>query len=92
MRKLAIGDSVIYVNEFGKPLNALCTQNWGRGEFSIAPDSVYPQDPPSINVVFVTPNEDKTDSCGRQIDRETSVVHRTRQGAHGRYWKFADEA
>jgi hypothetical protein len=41
---------------------------------------------PSINLVYVTGDEAKTDPYGRQIERATSVVHKSGQSAHGRYW------
>lgn len=42
---------------------------------------------PSINVVVVASEEDKTDPYGRQLDtRFTSVPHREQQAAHGYYW------
>lgn len=88
MRKLGNGSHVIYVNEFGVPHEAVVTQDWSYGkEFDPIGGAL-----PSINVVFVTKDEAKTDSYGSQIQRETSVVHRKNQSAHGRYWKLADEA
>ena len=42
---------------------------------------------PSVNVVFVTPDDSKTDSYGRQIDRATSVPHRGSQPASGYYYE-----
>lgn len=42
---------------------------------------------PSINLVYVEGDVDKTDSYGRQIVRQTSVTHRTNQSAHGRFWE-----
>jgi hypothetical protein len=42
---------------------------------------------PSINAVYVTDDESKTDPYGRQIERKmTSVPHRSTQTAHGYYW------
>lgn len=42
---------------------------------------------PSINVVYVTADESKTDPYGTQIERATSVGHRQGQTAHGYYWE-----
>lgn len=42
---------------------------------------------PSINVVYVTGDESKTDTYGRQIERSTSVVHQGNQAAHGMFWR-----
>lgn len=86
-RKLGNRGHVIYVDGFGVAHDALVTQDWSYGkEFEIAPGAT-----PSINVVYVTADEDKRDNYGVQIQRETSVVHQVSQQAHGRYWKFADE-
>lgn len=41
---------------------------------------------PSVNVVYATGDDAKTDPYGRQIERATSVVHKTLQAAHGMYW------
>jgi hypothetical protein len=69
-----IGDAVTFVNPVGKRFGAVVTANWGTGPT------------PSINVVYVTDDEAKTDSYGRQIERSTSVVHQSNQAAHGMYW------
>ena len=70
-----IGEVVSYADEYGEKVNALVTAVHGSG------------DSPSINLVFVTEDEAKVDSYGRQIDRATSVVHHSNQAAHGRYWE-----
>jgi hypothetical protein len=69
-----IGDPVTFVNPTGKQFSAVVTANWGTGPT------------PSINVVYVTDDTAKTDTYGRQIERNTSVVHRSNQAAHGMYW------
>ncbi len=43
-------------------------------------------DEPSLNVVFVSSDEAEHDSYGRQISRETSVVHKRAQPADGMFW------
>ena len=40
---------------------------------------------PCINVVFVTDDEARDDSYGRQIVRETSQVHKLNMSTHGHY-------
>lgn len=45
-----------------------------------------------INVVIASPDENEDDGYGRQIRRETSQVHKSKQAAHGCYWRFPDEA
>ena len=73
-RKLEVGSNVVYVDQYGKPHNALVTVVWGD-----------PTGQPGCNVVFVSADESKRDQYGSQIERETSVVHATLQSAHGRY-------
>lgn len=46
---------------------------------------------PSINVVFVSPDESKTDGYGRQTDRYSSLCHydqASNMPKPGRYWQF----
>lgn len=69
-----VGDAVTFVDPRGREYNAIVTANWGTGPA------------PSINVVYTTGDESKTDSYGRQIERSTSVVHQSNQAAHGMYW------
>lgn len=69
------GDRVIYHDPVGTPHEALCTTNWGS----------------CINVVFISSDENKKDTYGRQIERESSVSHKLNNTAHGRYWRWPDE-
>ena len=75
-----IGDSVTYVDEKGVKHNALITCVFASGHS--AEDDI-----PSINVVHVSPNPLEDDPYGRQIVRETSIVHKDNQAAHGNYWQ-----
>jgi len=72
-----VGSAVTYVDEYGKPHNAIVTRDW----------SPLPEHPGSVNLVYVVDDVSMTDSCGVQIARATSVVHQPQQSAHGRYWK-----
>jgi hypothetical protein len=45
-----------------------------------------PENQPTINLVYVSTDEQKTDNYGRQIERRSSVVHKSNQGAPGYYW------
>ena len=72
-----VGGTVTFVDPHGLPHDALVTQVWG------SPDAK-----PCINLVWVAKMVDKEDSWGRQIERESSVVHQDSQTAHGNYWKF----
>lgn len=77
-KQVRIGDAVTYYDPHGIRRPALVTAVWGR--------EVYDQDPPSINLVFVSDRPEEEDSYGRQIRRQTSVVHQTNQPAHGQCW------
>lgn len=75
---MQIGDLVIYVDSLGVERPALLTAIWGPyGELQ----------KPSVNVVIVSNDEKEHDTYGRQIKRETSVVHQSAQPAHGNYWR-----
>ena len=79
MREVKVGDHVIWVDPLSQPHDAIVTAVWG---------AYNPDDPlsPGINLVLVSADESKTDSYGRQIERETSQVHVSRQPAPGAYW------
>jgi len=78
-RMLQVRDHVVFVDAVGKRHEALLTEVWGEAA------------PCSVNLVYVSGDPSKTDPYGRQIERETSVVHKSYQSAHGMYWAFADE-
>lgn len=80
MKTVSIGSLVKYVDEHSVERDALCTQQWGQGEYDEAIGG------PAINIVFVSLNEKETDQYGRQTKHETSVVHRAKQGAPGKFW------
>lgn len=71
---IEVGQHVKWVDPQGVPHDALVTAVHGAG------------DTPSINVVVVNLEPGQADSYGQKIARETSVVHREQQSAHGRYW------
>lgn len=85
-----VGDAVIYVDQYGLEHFALLTAVWGEIRNQTLVENGVEREVtiyPSVNLVLVTPNEESKDQYGRQIVRETSVVHTTNQYAHGRYWK-----
>lgn len=84
MAPVAIGDAVVFVDELGKPHEALVTAVHGAYH---PPGGSDAEPMPSLNVVYVSGDELKYDSYGRQIQRETSVVHRSSQPAHGMFWE-----
>ena len=74
-----VGDAVIYCDPKGKDHNALVQIVWGGPT-------------PAINVCFVSDDENRKDNYGRQIMHETSVSAVSYAGAHGRYWRWPEEA
>ncbi len=78
-RSYQIGDQVVYTDPKGGRHNAVVT-NWWNGS-----------NPKGCNLVFVSDDETKTDPYGRQIERETSVSHKSVSGMPGRYWTWPDE-
>lgn len=70
---MQVGETVIYVDPVGKPFDALVT-------------AVFSEN--CINVVYISDDETRNDTYGRQIVRETSVARQNGAGftAHGRYF------
>jgi len=66
------GDFVIYTDGYRRDHNAIITAVWG---------------PDCINVVFTTSDPTKTDSYGRQIERETSVSRYSGSNNYGRCFR-----
>lgn len=77
---MKIGEAVVYVDQFGNERPAVLTAVWGEGPT------------PAVNLVFVSDDAEKRDTYGRQIERETSVVHQSSQSAHGRFWREVAQA
>lgn len=75
-RKPSVGDAVIFHDPKGNPHNALVTTVWSET---------------LVNVVFVSDDENRQDSYGRQIERSTSLMHASVMNVHGNYWRYADE-
>lgn len=75
-REIHVGDDVVYHNPVGKGFKALITAVWSKT---------------CINVVFVSGDDTKTDTYGRQIERATSLMHGGSMTVHGNYWRFEDE-
>jgi hypothetical protein len=88
--KYEVGQHVKYVNQFGVAQDALITI-WWAGPGQTIQDYVSATGEPGCNLVICSTDAEKKDSCGRQTERETSVVHKTKQAAHGRYWCWPDE-
>lgn len=75
-------DHVIFVDSYGNPHEALVTDVFGGGNWN------GKEIPPSMNVVYVSTDESRKDSYGLQVERGTSVCHRTVQPAWGMYWMW----
>jgi hypothetical protein len=88
-RKYDFNSQVIYVDPKGVRRAALVTV-WWTGDQEI---STYraANGEPGCNLVFVSGDENRKDSCGRQVEHATSVVHKAKQVAHGNYWCWPDE-
>lgn len=74
--KLTIGQAVTFVDEHRNELDALVTHVW-PGMSGVAD---------GCNLVIVSTDDARTDSCGRQIERRTSVPHKSSTPAPGFFW------
>lgn len=83
-RALKIGDSIRYVDSKARVHNALVTVVWPIFGGGNAPNY-------GCNLVYVAGEEDKTDPYGRQLERATSVCHKSAQPAPGNFWAWSDE-
>lgn len=70
------GEPVVFVDPVGQAHPALVTAVWGAQ---------------CVNVVFVSRDANKTDTFGRQIERNTSCLHQQLQPAHGNYWRYPED-
>jgi hypothetical protein len=70
-----VGDAVVYVDEYGKPRDALITAIHGK----------YGENP--INVVYLADDVAKSDPYGRQVERASSVQVEGPTAAHGRFYR-----
>ncbi len=76
-RELQVGDVVTFVDATGTPHTSLVTAWWSEM---------------CCNVVYVAGDPEKKDTYGRQIERNTSLLHKDTMGtAHGMYWKWPEE-
>lgn len=82
-RTLSVGDHVIFTDEHRRQHNALLTEVWGTWD--------HPDSPPAVNLLYVVDEESRNDQYGRQIERESSVVHRKFNSAGGNCWHMPDE-
>lgn len=71
-----VGEAVIYCNPVGQDHNAIITAVWGVT---------------CCNVVFVSGDPTKTDTYGRQIERQTSLQRVGPNTTYGQYFRYADD-
>ena len=93
MKELKVGEAVEFVDSVGQSHSALVTEVHGVyghscGTCKRQDGSDYDAGQPSVNLLWVSGDETKRDGHGRQIERESSVVFRDHQGAHGMFWEF----
>jgi len=101
-RKYDHNAAIVYVDPQGVKHSAIVTSWWGapgadsQGQaevFGSPAIHAYTSETgePGCNLVCVSGDVAKTDPYGRQIERATSVVHRSKQAAHGNFWHWPDE-
>jgi len=73
---LRVGGRVVFVDPVAVQHEALVTAVWGNPANSV----------PCINIVFVSSDDKMQDPYGRQIERQTSLCHRSVNPAHGFYY------
>jgi hypothetical protein len=78
-RVLEVGSPILFVDKNRRHLQAIVTEIHGQTEYD-------EDNPPALNLVYVSPESNEVDCFGRQIRRESSVVHKSRQSANGNYW------
>lgn len=106
-KKYEPGIPVIFVDPYGVPRNALVTiwychyptREEHMAAQQVSKESWAKQNPPvdiplletCCNLVWVSTDVKRLDQYGQQIIRESSVVHKGSQPAHGNYWLWPDE-
>jgi hypothetical protein len=78
-----VGDAIVYHDENGGAHNALVTAYWG--------DPARDDYMGCLNLVFVSTDDSRHDQYGRQIERFTSISHKSTQHTHGFYWRWPEE-
>ena len=90
---LEVGINVIYTDEHFVDHAALVTAVWGSPDWR-EHCQLHTGKPavPCVNLVYVSGDKAKDDPYGRQIERNTSVVHASSQPAGGLCWRMPEEA
>lgn len=77
-----IGGRCIYTDTHGVDHDALVTNGFGANGIGKSA---------AINVAYVSDDQTRLDSYGRQLEREASVQHQHLVSTHGRFWRFVGE-
>ena len=79
-----VGDHIIFTDTHRKEHSALVTEVWDGGEQRM--DSL-----PALNLLYVVEDETRKDQYGRQIERESSVVHHSMNSAGANCYTLSSE-
>lgn len=104
-RRYDHNSNIVYVDPKGIRHAALVTAWWGvdgagwdsqevfgNPKNHRADGSAIEVGEPGCNLVFCSGDPARRDSCGRQTEHATSVVHKSLQSAPANYWCWPDEA
>jgi hypothetical protein len=80
-----VGDHIIYTDPRRQQHSALVVEVHDSG-VEQRRDSL-----PALNLLYVVDDETRMDQYGRQIERESSVVHHTMNSAGGNCYHLSDE-
>lgn len=83
-REIEVGQQVVFVDSRRQWHQSLVTAVWSGSGSRV--------ENPCINLVFVSGDTSKADQYGRQIERETSVVHYGDSTAPGQCWLRSEES
>lgn len=92
-RSYDLNSQIVYVDPKGVRHSAIVTVWWANGADgqNEIKEYVSASGEPGCNLVFTSKDPERKDSYGRQIERATSVVHKSKQPAHGSFWCWPDE-
>ena len=82
-KQVQVGEQVVYFDEFGREHNALVTAVWGERTETFKDDELIDTSEPSLNVIFISPDERRSDTYGRQVERRSSCMSVKYQAAYG---------
>ena len=89
-KQVNVGDTIIYFDEFGRSHHSLVTACWGDRTEN-GSEAIRKFEEPSVNLLFISPDEQRGDTYGRQIERRSSCMHATYQCAWGQAWCLPEQ-